>query len=138
MAISAPGRMGWAVFASLLVIGCKSTIPTPDSGTPVTNQGTEWVSYHSEVPISVADLDALMSGMFGPKAQAGEFLTQKEVAKAFFVTSQKETATPDQVRLSFAFDDGSTTPRLLAATPASFTLGKLFVSTVDAAIAKMQ
>jgi hypothetical protein len=130
--------MGWVVFASLALIGCKSSTAAPDSGMPLTNQGSEWVSYHSEVPISAADLDALMSGMFGAKAQAGEFITQKEVAKAFFVTSQKETATPDQVRLSFAFDDGTTTPRLLAATPASFTLGKIFVTTVDAAIAKMQ
>lgn len=126
--------LGLAVFA---LAGCKNNLAVPDAGQP-TNQGTEWVSYHSEVPISAAELDALMSGMFGAKAQQGEFITQREVAKAFFVTSQKESATPDQVRLTFAFDDGSETPRLLAATPASFALGKIFVATVTAAVAKMQ
>jgi hypothetical protein len=121
------------------LVGCKDlgNNPPVDAGQPVANQGSEWVNYQTEVPLSIAELDTLMSGMFGPAAESGAFITNKEVAKAFFVTSEREPATPDQVRLTFSFDDGSQR-RVLAATPASLALGKLFKTTVDAAIAKMQ
>jgi hypothetical protein len=131
----------FALAALVLVAGCKNMDMTvPDSGMgppPLTTEGTEWVNFHAEVPMAPADIDTLMSGMFGANAKAGMFVKQQEVAKSFYVTSAAETATPDQVRLTFSFDDGSGTPRVLAATPASYTVGQIFITTVDAAMAKM-
>src|SRR3954469_18984867 len=99
--------MGPTVLAAALalVAGCKN-MPSPDAGTSLAAEGTEWVGYHAEVPMAVADINTLLSGLFGADAQAGRFITQKEVGKAFFVTSQAEPSSPDQVRLTFAFDDG--------------------------------
>jgi hypothetical protein len=130
----------FALATLVLVAACKNMpVGPPDAGgPPLSAEGTEWVNFHVEVPITPADADTLMSSMFGDNAKAGQFITQKEVAKSFFVTSQAEPSTPDQVRLTFAFDDGSGTPRIIAATPASFTVGKIFIATVDAAVAKMQ
>jgi hypothetical protein len=123
--------------ALVLVVGCQK-MPTQNQNMNLAAEGTEWVSYHAEVPMAVADVDTLISGMFGADAQAGHFVTQKEVGKSFYVTSQAEPSTPDQVRLTFSYDDGSGTPRTMAATPASYTLGKIYIATVDAALTQMQ
>jgi hypothetical protein len=111
---------------------------SPDSGsnTPA-SEGTEWVNYHTQIPLAASDFDPLASGLFGAAAQAGQFINQKELSQSFYVSSQAESATPNQTRLAFTFDDGSGTPRTLAVTPASFAMGQVFITAVDAAMAQM-
>jgi hypothetical protein len=115
---------------------------TGDSGTcpatPAKLPANEWVGFHAEVPLQASDFDALASGLFGADARAGKFIQDKELTPGVFLTASAETVTPDQTRLTFAFDDDTHPRRVLAVAPASFAVGGVFIATVDAAIAKMQ
>ena len=130
--------------ALLAVVGCKdSNNAKPidagtDAGPTASGSDTpmEWVGYHTEVPLAPTDFHALASGLFGTDAQAGTF-TSKEITPGFTIASSAETATPTQSRITFTFDDGGT-PRTLAIVPASFTVGTVFVNTLDVALATMQ
>jgi hypothetical protein len=121
-----------------LVTACGHSSEThPDAGTnPSAVQSTEWVGFHSEVPFKAGDFHALASGLFGTDAQAGHFMS-KEVAKGLTISAAADPSTPDQSRITFAFDDGGKA-RTLALVPASFEVGSLFVSAIDVALAKMQ
>jgi len=97
----------------------------------------EWVGFHVEAPLQASDFHALAAGLFGADAQAGKFVADKEIATGIFVSGAAESSTPDQSRLTFAFDDGETPRRVVAVAPASFAVGGVFIATVDAALAKM-
>jgi hypothetical protein len=132
-------------FAGVVALSClagaactKGQAPQLTLPQQSTGGGTEWVDYHTQVPITPTDFDSLASGMFGANAQAGQFLSQKPVNQSFFITSVADPSTPTQTRLTFAFDDGTSTPRVLATTPASYSVGGIFIKTCDAAIAQMQ
>ncbi len=139
-------RLGGYVLAAFVALaacsakdsgGSTNTTPCDTSG-GMSVQPLEWVGYHTEVPLNPADFHALASGMFGADAQAGHFIKEREIAPKVFVKAQAEPSTPDQARLTFAFDDGVTKRRVLAIAPASFQLGTVFVQTVDVALATMQ
>ena len=97
----------------------------------------EWVSYHTEVPYTPAAFDALTSGLFGANAQSGKMIADQELAPGVYVKSVRDPSTNDQTQLTFSFDDGTNPRRPLAVAPASFSIGQLFITTVDAAVAKM-
>jgi hypothetical protein len=135
-----------AVFAGAVFFSCTAEHegtsssgmcppPTPTTTTPV---GVEWTGFHVEVPLVPSDFDKLASGLFGAAAQAGSFTKDQVLSPGIYLTASVETSTPDQTRLTFAFDDGTNPRRVLAVAPASFKLGSIFISTVDAALAKMQ
>lgn len=136
---------GYVVAGLLAIAACSTkdtaatTAPctTPDAG-GVSVQPLEWVGYHTEVPLVPGDFHALASGLIGADAQAGHFIAEKEIAPSVFIKAEPESATPDQARLTLAFDDGVNHRRTLAIAPASFALGTLYVQVVDAALAKMQ
>jgi uncharacterized protein (DUF2141 family) len=112
----------------------SGTCPAPVAAKAPAN---EWVGFHVESPLVPSDFDALASGLFGAAAQSGKFVTDKVLSPGIFVSASAETTTPDQTRLTFAFDDGTTARRVLAVAPASFAVGSVFISTVEAALAKM-
>ena len=121
--------------------GGKSTTSsgtTSGQATEAALVANEWVGFHSETPLVPADFDALASSLFGTSARAGQFLKDKEITPGVFLTSSAESASPDQTRLTIAFDDGTNPRRTLAVAPASFAIGGVFITTVDAALAKMQ
>src|SRR4029079_17149569 len=91
-----------------------------------------------EVPIDPASFHAIASGLFGADAQAGKLLKEKELTQGVFVTATADKSAPDQTQLTFSFDRETHKHRILAVAPASFTVGKIFIDTVDAATAKMQ
>lgn len=122
-----------------MMVATSTGCPAPKKDAPAeTSSASEWVAYQTEVPITPAEFDALASTLIGADAQAGHFMAQKNVNGAFFVTSEQEPSTPDQVRLTFSLDDGTNTLRPIAVSPASYSIGKAFISIVDAAMAKMQ
>lgn len=111
------------------------------SGTSTTassQQPVEWVSYHTEVPLVASDFHSLVSGLIGADAQAGKFSPETELAPGLFVKATQDPSTPDQARLTFAFNDGKNPRRTLAVAPASYAVGSVYVATVDAALARMQ
>ena len=124
-----------AVF--LCAWGCDQG-PPPTTSTGQSTQSMEWVGFHAEVPWAPADFHGLVSGLIGPDAAKGNFVTNQKVTEGIFLGGSAETATTAQSRVSLTFDDGSGTPRTLAIVPASFAVGDVFLTTIDAALAKMQ
>ena len=112
----------------------------PDMGPlPEADVAEEWVAYHAEVPLVPADFDALASGLFGSAAQAGMFSAEKQIAPGVFMVAGADTSAAGQARLALSFDDGNgNTRRALAVAPVSFAVGEVFITAVDAALAKMQ
>jgi hypothetical protein len=98
---------------------------------------TEWVGFHAEAPLQASDFHALAAGLFGDDAKAGKLLSDKQIATGVYVSASADSSTPDQTRLTFAFDDGNTPRRVVAVAPASYAVGGVFIATVDAALAKM-
>jgi hypothetical protein len=135
--ISLATALGGAAFVSCADDGASSSGDMMCTAPPTKPQAMEWVAFHTEVPLDPKDFDALASGLFGKDAQAGKFLTDKAIADGIFISASAETSTPDQTRLTLAFDDGENPHRTLAVAPASFKLGGVFIATVDAALAKM-
>jgi len=111
---------------------------TATDSTGESTESVEWVSYHQVIPFAGSDFHALASGLFGTDAQAGRFITKREVAPNIYLTGTADPSTPEQSRVSLTFDDGTSTPRTLALVPASFNVGNTFLATIDAAIATMQ
>lgn len=111
--------------------------PSSDS-TGESTESVEWVSFHLEVPFAATDFHPLVAGLFGSDAQAGTFITKKEISPGVFLTSTADPTTPQQSRVSLTFDDGTPTGRTLALVPASFDIGNTFLTTIDAAIKTMQ
>jgi hypothetical protein len=105
---------------------------------PLATQSVEWVSFHTEVPFVAKNFHDLVSGLIGPAAQAGKFVAHEEIAPGVFLASEADPTTSEQVRLALTFDDGTATPRSIARVPASFSVGSVFLTTIDAAIATMQ
>jgi hypothetical protein len=118
----------------------KSAPPAPGttagSGAPVM-PAAEWVSFHTEIPFAATDFHGLASGLFGADAQSGKYVASKEIVPGIKISSAADPSTPEQSRITLTFDDGSTT-RTMAVVPASFAVGNVFVTTVDAAVAQMQ
>ncbi len=104
---------------------------------PLESKPVEWVSYHSEVPFLAGDFHALASGLFGTDAQAGRFVTHQEVAPGVFLGATADPTTPEQSRVTLSFVDGGPETRI-ALVPASFSVGGVFLTAIDAAIATMQ
>jgi hypothetical protein len=114
------------------------TAPTGVDSTGESTESVEWVSFHTVIPFQASDFHALASGLFGPAAQGGAFVTNQEVSPGLYLSSVADPTTPEQTRVSLAFDDGTPTRRTLALVPASFTVGNIFLTTIDAAIQTMQ
>ena len=117
-----------------------TTSPGTAPGTDSTGESTEsveWVSFHTEIPFKSGDFHALIAGLFGTDAQAGKFIDNQEVSPGIYLGSVADPTTPQQSRVSLAFDDGTSTHRTLALVPASFDVGNTFLTTVDAAISTM-
>ncbi|APR77854.1 Hypothetical protein A7982_03201 [Minicystis rosea] len=136
---------GVALMSGVTFTSCaEDSGATGDSGmcpapTVTKAPANEWVGFHTELPIEASAFHAFASGLFGTDAQAGKFAPEKELTPGVFLTASAEPSTPDQTRLTFAFDDGNTTPRrVLAVAPASFKIGAVFIAAVEAALAKMQ
>lgn len=117
--------------------GCDQSTPAPTNSTQPA-QSMEWVGYHTEVPWAANDFHALISGLVGPDAQNGKLLSNQQVTPGVLLTAMAETATNAQSRVALTFNDGTTTARTLALVPASFSVGTVFLTAVDAAIATMQ
>jgi hypothetical protein len=114
-----------------------------DGGSSVTTQASttqsvEWVAYHTEVPYAATDFHALASGLFGSDAQSGKLISNKEISTGIFLDAVADPTTPDQTRVTFSYDDGTATHRPLAMAPASFSVGSIFLTSIDAALAQMQ
>ena len=103
--------------------GCDQSTPPPTSNTGQSTQSMEWVGYHTEVPWAANDFHALISGLVGPDAQNGKFLSNQQVTPGVFLTAMAETATNAQSRVALTYNDGTSTPRTLALVPASFSVG---------------
>ena len=119
---------------------CSSNGPAPppadkSAATDPASRPVEWVAFHIEVPLAAADLQALASGLFGPTAQSGKFVTGKEITTGIFLGATADPTTPEQTRVTLTFNDGTTTPRTMAVVPASFAVGNVFLTTIGAAIA---
>ncbi len=107
------------------------------SADPLDTKSVEWVSYHTEVPFASSDFHALVTGLIGAEAQAGKFVTHQEVTPGVFLGASADPTTAEQSRVLLSFDDGTETPRKIALVPASFAVGSVFLTTIDAAIATM-
>jgi hypothetical protein len=136
-----------AVGASVLALcSCSndgSSLPSSSAGatdvapTGLSTQSVEWVSFHTEVPFAQGDFHSLASGLFGTSAQAGKVITNQEISPGVYLSSTADPTTSEQSIVSLTYDDGSGTPRPLAVVPASFAVGNVYLTTIDAAIAKM-
>lgn len=138
--LSLAAVLGGAAFVSCTedsgATGDTGMCPGPTTKTAPAN---EFVGFHAEVPIAKADLHPLAAGLIGADAQAGKFVPEKEITPGVFVSAAADPSTPDQARLTFAFDDDlGNARRPLAVAPASFAVGNVFVAAVDAAVAKME
>ena len=100
-------------------------------------RASEWVSFHTEVPIAAEQIHPLLAGLLGKEAQAGKFVTNREITPGVFASGSAESATPEQARLTLAFDDEDGKRRTLAVAPTSFAIGGVFITAVDAAVDKM-
>jgi hypothetical protein len=98
----------------------------------------EWVAFHIEIPYAGSDFHSLISGLIGANAQAGKFIQNQEVSPGVYLGAVADPSTPEQSRISLAFDDGTPVHRTLALVPASFTVGAIFATTIDAAVTTMQ
>ncbi len=128
--------VGGALGILLCGWGCDpGTAPVTSTGQ--STQSMEWVGFHAEVPWASTDFHALVSGLVGADAQKGNFVTKQKVTDGIYLGSSAETATSGQSRVALTFDDGAQT-RTLALVPASFAVGNVFVTAVDAALSKMQ
>jgi hypothetical protein len=105
--------------------------------TGLSTQSVEWVSYHSEVPFAETDFHGLAAGLFGSDAQNGKTITNREISPGIYLSSMADPSTPEQAIVSLTYDDGSGSPRPLAVVPTSFAVGNVYVTTIDAALAKM-
>jgi len=133
-------KLSHAVAAALGVLLCGWGCDpgnTPVSSTGQSTQSMEWVGFHAEVPWAATDFHGLVSGLVGADAQKGNFLPKTKVTEGIYLSSSAETATSAQSRVALTFDDGAN-QRTLALVPASFAVGNVFVTAVDAALAKMQ
>src|SRR5580704_15130319 len=90
--------------------GVRIIIETPDAtlsnGLDPTGESTEsveWVSFHTVIAFNASDFHALASGLFGPSAQSGSFITNSEVSPGIFLTSIADPTTPEQSRISLTF-----------------------------------
>lgn len=119
--------------------GGDDSVSTPANVAGMSVQPVEWVAFRTEVEMTPEALRSFASGLFGADAQAGKFIKEHEFAPGYFITAAAEPSTPDQSRITVAFDDGHDHPRrALAVAPASFGRGKVFYDVIDAALAKMQ
>ncbi len=98
---------------------------------------SEWVSFALHMPLP-ADWDAMASGLFADDAAAGKFLPERQFSTGYWIAAAADPTTPDQSRLTLTFvkADGKTR-RTLAVVPTSFAIGKVWLQTVRAAMAKM-
>lgn len=128
-------KLSHLVLAGLAAWGCQSPSQT---STGESTQAVEWVGFHAEVPWAPTAFHSLVSGLIGPDAQNGNFVTNQQIVQGVYLSATAETTTTGQSRVALTFDDGSGTPRSLAVAPASFAVGTLFLTTIDAALAKMQ
>ena len=133
-----------ARYAPVLVLGaafsCNGGSSNEVGGQPASAQAVEWVGFHTEVPIAADDFAHVGAGLFGVDAQAGRFLSPRALSAGITLSSEAETAAPDQSRVRLQFDDtGAATgsSRTLALAPASFALGQLFLTATSAAVGKM-
>jgi hypothetical protein len=122
--------------------GGSSGPPTPAGAAAVASTGqstqsVEWVAYHTEVPFAQGDFHGLAAGLFGTDAQNGNFISNKEVSPGIYLSSVADPTTPEQTIVSLTYDDGSGTPRPFAVVPASFAVGNVYLTTIDAALTKM-
>jgi hypothetical protein len=117
--------------------GSDTTTGPAQAADPTKQQPSEWVSFALHMPLP-SDWDAMASGLFGDNAAAGKFQTERQIATGYWIAAAAEATTPDQSRitLQFAKPDGKTR-RTLAVVPASFAIGKVWLQTVRAAMAKM-
>jgi len=119
------------------VITSDPLVCPTSSADALDNKSVEWVSYHTEVPFAPGDFHALVSGLIGPDAQAGKFVSHQEVTQGVFLEAAADPTTSQQSRITLSFDDGTETPRQIALVPASFAVGAVYLTTIDAAIATM-
>src|SRR5882672_8804941 len=76
--------------------GSGSEEQPPVDSTGNSTQATEWVGYHTEIPILADDFHPLAAGLFGETAQAKNFVVDREIAQGVFVGARADTGTPDQ------------------------------------------
>jgi len=109
---------------------------------PTKQPAQEWVSFTVHTPLP-ADWDKQAASLFGASAEAGQFGTF-DFAPGYHVVATADPAVPDQAWLTFSFDkqvkEAGDKPevRTLATVPVSFATGKVWLATVQAAMAKMQ
>ncbi len=115
-----------------------STGPLNVDSTGESTESVEWVSFHTVIPFNGSDFHSLIAGLFGTDAQAGKFITNREVSPGVYLSSVADPSTPEQSRVALTFNDGTPTPRTLALVPASFAVGSVFETTIDAAVGTMQ
>src|SRR5262249_13535704 len=139
MFISLPVVVGGVAFASCAQDESapetmKCPTPTATTTTAAAPPANEWTGFHVEVPLDPKDFDPLANGLFGSAAQSGQFETAKVLSPGIFVSASADPQTPSQADLTFYFDDGTNPKRILAVAPASYSIGSVFISTVDVAI----
>jgi hypothetical protein len=132
-------RRMWPILLSL-TMSCSGSDPAKDPGAPATAQAVEWVGFHTEIAVSAADFTAIGSALFGADAQAGHYLQPRVITPGIWLSSEAETAASDQSRIRLAFDGSGLSDgvqRTLAIAPASFSMGQLFLTAIDAATNRM-
>lgn len=115
-----------------------SSSQAPD---PTQQPAQEWVSFTVHTPLPANHLDEAAK-LFGAAAESGQ-LGQFAFAPGYLVQAATDPTAPDQAILTLSFDkqkrEGQAQERrVLATVPVSFSIGKVFLATVQAAQAKMQ
>jgi hypothetical protein len=92
-----------------------------------------------ELPVAAADLDRILSPLFGTDAAEGRLLAPLEIQPGMYLASEADLRTPEQVVLSFLMDTStgdSPARRTVTRVPASFRYGSVFLDVAGAALAQ--
>ncbi len=99
---------------------------------------TEYVGLTTQIPTDRATFDTLASQLFGEDAGTGSFLDGLDIGTGLRLSSAEHPSADGQVALTVDMDTTGAKPpvRTIASVPASLGTGKVFIDSVDAALAQ--
>ena len=111
----------------------SKAVPLRSSSVP-----TEYVGLTTQIPTDRASFDDIASKLFGDSAGKGSYLADLEVGSGLHLSSAAHPKAEGEVALTVALDTTGAEPptRTVASVPASLTTGKVFIDSVDAAMAQ--
>lgn len=99
---------------------------------------TEYTGLTTQIPTDRKSFDDIASKLFGEGAADGTYLDDLEVGSGLHLSSAAHPKAEGEVALTVALDTTGAEPptRTVASVPASLTTGKVFIDSVDAAMAQ--